>query len=144
MTTIDLTYDSVMDMVRPEVPLGIHVHRKLQVTLAEGNQASETRERQVKGASDQNAMRHVLGATNDEGNCAVWHVVGKEQLMRVQRDPQSTRTMIVTLTSPTTCSLEVKDELRPGCSEYAFMRVSQQTLGYFSSYQVTNTSCAIH
>jgi len=33
-TVIDLTYDSVMDMVRPEVHPGIAVHHNLQVTVS--------------------------------------------------------------------------------------------------------------
>ena len=33
-TVIDLTYDSVMDMVRPEVHPGIAVHHNLQITVS--------------------------------------------------------------------------------------------------------------
>ncbi len=143
-TQIDLTYDSVMDMVRPEIHPGIAVHHNLHVILSDRNKVSEDRDRSVKTASDQNAMRQVLGSSGDEGSYAAWHVVGKDQLVRIQHDPQSTRTMTVTLTSPTTCRLDVKDVLKPGFNEYEFLRITTHTYGWFSSYRVTSTSCAIH
>ena len=140
-TVIDLTCDSVMDMVRPEVHPGIAVHHNLQVTLSDRNKVAETRDRSTKNASDRNAMRQVLGGANDAGTYAVWHVVSKDTLERIQHDPQSTRKMIVTLTSPTTCRLDIRDELKPGFSDYAFLRITTHTMGYFSSYRVTGTSC---
>ena len=44
-TLIDLTYDSVMDMVRPEVHPGIAVHHNLQITLAGGGSLAEAQRR---------------------------------------------------------------------------------------------------
>jgi hypothetical protein len=142
-TVIDLTYDSVMDMVRPEVHPNIAVHHNLQVILSEGNKVAESRDRSTKGLMDKNAMRQVLGSSGDAGSYAAWHVVSKDQLMRIQHDPQSTRTMTLTLTSPTTCRLDIKDVLKPGYNEYAFLRIAQHTLGYFSRYEVTGTTCSI-
>jgi hypothetical protein len=143
-TFIDLTYDSVMDMIRPEVRPGIAVHHDLHVTLSEGNKVAESRDRMTKNASDSNSMRQALGGANDAGTYAVWHVVSKDKLERIEHDPQSTRFMTVTLTSPTTCRLDIHDELKPGFHEYALIRITTHTLGYFSSYRVTNTSCSIH
>lgn len=143
-TVIDLTYDSVMDMVRPTLHPGIAVHHNLQVVLSAGNKVSEKRDRATNRASDKNAMMQVLHSSGDNGAYATWHVLPGNRLVRIQRDPQSTRTMTVTLASPTTCSLEVRDALKPGFNEYAFLRVSVHELGYFSNYRVTNTSCAIH
>lgn len=143
-TVIDLTYDAVMDMARPAVHPGIRLHHVLQVTLSGMNNVEETRSRSVGSQSDKSDMRQALGGSGDAGSDAVWHVVSKSQLVRIQHDRQSTRTMTVTLTSPTTCQLQVRDQLKPGFSEYAFMRVSQHSLAYFSSYEVTETSCAIH
>ena len=142
-TVIDLTYDSVMDMVRPEAHPGIAVHHNLQITLSDRNKVGETRDRSTRNASDSNSMRQVLGGANDAGVYAVWHVLSKDRLERIQHDPQSTRTMIVTLTSPTSCRLDIRDELKPGFNEYAFLRITTHTMGYFSSYRVTGTSCAI-
>ena len=33
---------------------------------------------------------------------------------------------------------------KPGFSEYAFLRISTHTIGYFSTYRVTRTSCTVH
>ncbi|HXZ14369.1 MAG TPA: hypothetical protein VEH77_00040, partial [Roseiarcus sp.] len=60
-TVIDLSYDSIMDMVRPEVHPGITLHRNFHVTLSERNKVSESRDREVRNASDSNSMRQVLG-----------------------------------------------------------------------------------
>jgi hypothetical protein len=143
-TVIDLTYDSVMDMVRPEQHPGIAVHHNLQVILSGRNNVSEKRDRSTGSKSDNNAMQQVLGSSGEAGSYAAWRVVSKDRLLRVQHDPQSTRTMTVTMTSPTTCRLDIKDELKPGYTEHAFLRIAQHSLGYFSSYRVTGTSCTIH
>jgi hypothetical protein len=44
-TVIDLTYDSVMDMVRPEVHPGIAVYHNLQITVSGSGNLSEGRDR---------------------------------------------------------------------------------------------------
>jgi hypothetical protein len=143
-TTIDLTYESVMDMVRPDVHPGVKVHHNLQVILSEGNQVTETHNRNANGLSDKFAHEAALGGGDAQSYEPVWHVVSANELVRIQNEPQSTRTITVTLTSPTACSIAVKDELKPGFTEYAFPRIGQHARGYFSSYQVVATSCAIH
>jgi hypothetical protein len=141
---IDLTYDSVMDMVRPEVRPGIKVHHKLQVTVSGHNALSEDRNRSAGRYSDRNAMMQVLGSSGDESSYASWQVAPDGRMVRTQNDPQSTRTMIVTLLPGNRCRLDVSDQLKPGYSEYAFLRISTHTLGYFSTYAVTGTTCTIH
>jgi hypothetical protein len=90
-TVIDLTYDSVMDMVRPEVHPGIAVHHNLQISLAGGGSLAEARNRSAGPFQDQNAMVQVLGSSGDEGAYASWHIASDDRLVRVQDDPQSTR-----------------------------------------------------
>jgi len=141
-TKIDLTYDSVMDMVRPEQHPGIIVHHNLQIVFS-GQNVAENRDRNARQFSDRNAMVQELGGTEQQGTYASWRVESNSLLVRTQRDPQSTRIMTVTLTSPATCHLDVVDALNPGFSEYAFVRISTHTLGYFSSYRVIRTSCSI-
>jgi hypothetical protein len=141
-TRIDLTYDSMMDMVRPAQHPGIIVHHNLQVVFS-GQNVAENRDRNARQFSDSNAMVQELGGTEQQGTYASWRVESNSRLVRTQRDPQSTRIMTVTLTSPTTCHLDVVDTLDPGFSEYAFLRISTHTLGYFSSYRVIQTSCSI-
>jgi hypothetical protein len=138
---IDLTYDSEMDMVRPENHPGISVHHNLHVTFVNGKGVTENRDNSAGRYQDKNSMSQAPG---EEGGYATWRVLSQDKLMRIQREHQSTRTMIVTLTSASTCTLEVKDELKSGFSEYAIQRISTHSLGYFSSYRVVGTSCTIH
>jgi len=139
---IDLIYDSVMDMVRPEQHPGIIVHHNLQIVFS-GQKVAENRDHNARQFSDRNAMVQELGGTEQLGTYASWRAESNALLVRTQRDPQSTRIMTVTLTLPTTCHLDVVDTLDPGFSEYAFLRISTHTLGYFSSYRVIRTSCSI-
>src|SRR5260370_18162246 len=141
---IDLTYDSVMDMVRPEVRPGIAVHHNLQITVSAGGNLSEGRNRSAGPYQDRNAMAQVLSSSGDDAAYASWRVAADGRLVRVQNDPQSTCTMTVTLLPGNTCRLAVIDQLKPGFSEYAFLRISTHTIGYFSTYRVTRTSCTIH
>ena len=140
-TVIDLTYDSVMDMVRPEVHPGIAVHHNLQVTVSGAGNLSEGRNRSAGPYQDRNAMMQVLSSSGDDAAYASWRAAPDGRLVRVQNDPQSIRTMTVTLLPGNTCRLEVVDQLKPGFSEYAFLRISTHTIGYFSTYRVTRTSC---
>jgi hypothetical protein len=137
---IDLTYDSEMDMVRPENRPGISVHHNLHVTFVNGTGVTENRDRQTGNLQDSGSMTQ---APRAEGGYASWRVLSKDKLMRTERDPQSTRTMIVTLTSSSSCTLDVKDQLKSGFNEYAFPRVSTHSMGYFSTYRVVSTTCAI-
>jgi len=141
---IDLTYDSVMDMVRPDVHPNIAVHHNLKITISGQNDVAEHRDRNVKQYSDQNSMVQVLSSSGDDSNYASWHAAPDGKLIRLQNDPQSTRTMTVTLTSGNTCHLDVNDQLKPGFNEYAFLRITTHTIGYFSSYKVVRTSCTLH
>lgn len=143
-TTIDLTYEFVMDMVRPEVHPHIKVHHNFQVVLSEGNQVSETHDRSANGLADKFAHQGALGGGDAQAYEPVWHVVSANELVRTQNEAQSTRTITVTLTSPTTCSVDVKVELKPGFSEYAFPRIGQHALGYFTGYRIVGSSCTIH
>jgi hypothetical protein len=138
---IDLTYDSEMDMVRPENHPGIAVHHNLHISFVNGSGVTENRDRNAGRYQDKNSMTQ---ASKEEGGYATWRVLSKDQLLRIQHDPQSTRTMTVTLTSANTCTLDVKDELKSGFTEYAFLRISTHSLGYFSRYRVLSTSCTIH
>ena len=143
-TAIDLTYDSVMDMVRPEVHPHIVVHHNLHVTISGQGNLAEHRDRSAKQYSDQNAMAQVLSSSGDDAAYASWKVGPDGRLVRIEDDPQSTRTMTVTLLPDNKCRLEVVDQLKPGFTEWALLRISTHTLGYFSSYRVTNTSCSVH
>jgi len=140
--TIDLKYDSVMDMVRPEQRSGIQVHHNLRIVFT-GRAVVEKRDRNTKNLQDRNATDQDLGEAEPTDTYVSWRVASKTRLVRTQRDPQSTRTMTVTLSPGNACHLDVVDKLRPGFTEYAFLRIESHTLGYFSSYRVIQTSCTI-
>jgi len=142
-TEIDLTYDSVMDMVRPTVHPGIAVHHTLQITLSGYDKLSEQRDRSTHGARDSNQTVQVLGSTDDEQSYVAWKVAANGTLVRKQNDPQSTRTMTVTLLPGNQCTLEVVDRLKPGFTEWKFLRITMHTMAYFSSYKVVQTSCIV-
>ena len=137
---IDLTYDSVMDLVRPISRPGISVHHNLRVTL-NGNKLSENRDRSTGRYFDKNATVQERGSTDPYQ--VVWRVVDQQHLVRTQVFPQSVRTMTVTLNPDNTCRLDVVEQLKPGFQEYAFLRISVHELGYFSSWRVVGTACAI-
>jgi hypothetical protein len=140
---IDLTYDSLMDMVRPEARPNIRVHHNLHVTVARDSGLSEQRNRSTKQYYDKNAMAQVLDSIGDDSTYASWHTAADGTLVREQSDPHSTRTMTVTLLPDDTCRLDVVDHLKPGFTEYEFLRISSHTTAFFSSYRVTGTSCKI-
>jgi hypothetical protein len=140
---IDLTYDSLMNMVRPEVRPNIRVHHNLHVTVSRDSGLSEQRNRSTKQYYDQNAMAQVLDSQGDDSTYASWRTAPNGTLVRDQNDPQSTRTMTVTLLPDGTCRLDVVDHLKPGFTEYEFLRISSHTMGFFSSYRVVSTSCKI-
>ncbi len=89
-------------------------------------------------------MVQVLGSSGDESAYASWRAAPDGRLVRIQNDPQSTRTMTVTLLPDNTCHLDIVEQLKPGYSEYAFLRISTHTIGYFSAYRVIRTSCTIY
>src|SRR5205085_11004031 len=63
-TMIDLTYDSVMDMVRPEMHPGIAVHHSLQVTVSANNKLAEDRNRSTGPYRDQSLIPLRPGTQN--------------------------------------------------------------------------------
>jgi hypothetical protein len=140
---IALTYDSVMDMVRPEMHPNLHVHHNLSVTISAGGGLAENRNRSIDYLFDKNATVQELGPPGPTADYVAWHVAPDGKLVRIQQDPQSTRTMIVTLLPGKQCRLDVSDQLKPGFSEYSFLRVASHSYGYFSTYRVVATSCAI-
>jgi len=139
--TIDLTYESAMDMVRPMPYPGISVHHNLHVTL-NGDKLAESRNRSMGRYFDKNATVQERGSADPYQ--VAWRVVDQQHLVRTQAFPQSMRTMTITLNADNTCRLDVVEQLKPGFQDYAFLRISVHSLGYFSNYRIVGTSCAIH
>ncbi len=140
---IDLAYDSVMNMVRPELHDGIMVHHDLHITISGDNPLGEHRDRSTGTYADANATSQVLGDSDARPGYVSWKAMPDRRFVRVENDPQSVRAMTVTLLRGNACRLDVVDQLKAGFSEYAFVRISTHTMGYFSDYRVTHTSCRI-
>ena len=138
-TEIDLTCDSTMDMVRPEVHSGIVVHHNLRIVVSKNSDVAENRSRSTGRYSGQHATVQVLGSSGDEGAYASCRAAPYGRLVRIENDPRSTRTMTVTLLPGGKRHLDVVNQLKPGFKEYAFLRVSVHQVGYFSSYHATAT-----
>ncbi|HEX4111703.1 MAG TPA: hypothetical protein VH020_04140 [Stellaceae bacterium] len=142
--TIDLTYDSVMDMVRPEAIPDVKVHHNLHLAVGADGGVSEHRNRNTDRYGDRNRSRQEeLNDLPDEANYVSWRKAADGTLVREENDPQSVRTMIVTLLPGNTCRLEVADRLKPGFTEYEFLRIKTHTMGFYSNYRVFATSCRI-
>lgn len=138
---ISLTYDSVMDMVRPMQYPGISVHHNMQITM-NGNNLSENRDRSTGKYFDKAAS--VMEHGSEGAGAVTWRVQDANHLVRMQTFSQSSRKMVVSVNpQDKTCSLSVTDTLKPGFNEYAFLRVQKHEIAYFSSYHVTSTSCTI-
>jgi hypothetical protein len=138
--SIDLTDDSEMDMVRPESHPGISVHHTLQIHM-NGGKLTENRDRSTGKYFDKNST--VQEHSSEDRAGVVWHVIDANHLVRLQTFPQSKREMTVSVNPDKTCTLNVVDTLKPGYHEYAFLRVSVHSIGYFSPYRVVSTSCTI-
>jgi hypothetical protein len=140
---IDLTYDSVMDMVRPNVIPGLKVHHNLHVTISQGDILTERRTRNARAFADKNATAQIIERSSEGLDGVSWRLAEDGTLVREQFFPQSIRTMTVTFLSERSCHLHIVDRLKPGFTEYEFLRISTHTMAYFSTYVVVDTSCRI-
>ena len=93
--------------------------------------------------ADANAMAQVLGELDARPGYVSWKAMPDGRFVRVENDPQSVRTMTLTLMAGNACRLDVVDRLKPGFNEYAFVRITPHTMGYFSDYRVVRTSCRV-
>jgi hypothetical protein len=142
--TIDLTYDSVMDMVRPVQMPNLTVHHNVHIGVAADGSVDERRNRNARRYSDRNESRQEeMNSAEDEADYVSWHTGPNGTLVRVENDPQSVRTMTVSFPAGGGCNLDVVDRLKPGFTEYEFLRISTRTMGFFSNYRVFATSCSM-
>ena len=141
--TIDLTYDSTLDMVRPENLPGLHVHHNLHIQINDPGILSERRNRNIGPYADKNAMAQDIQESGEHADGVSWKVASDGTLIRKQDFPQSTRTMTVTLLPDRTCRLNVVERLKPGFSEYEFLRIKVHEMAYYRNFAIVATSCRI-
>lgn len=142
--SIDMTYDSVMDMIRPVQMPNLTVHHNVHIDIAADGSVHERRNRNARRYSDRNASRQEeMNSAPDEANYASWRTGPNGTLVRIENDPQSVRTITVTFPIGGGCNIDVVDQLKPGFTEYEFLRISTHTMGFFSNYHVFATSCSL-
>ena len=143
--TIDLTYNSVMDMVRPVQMPNLTVHHNVHIGVAADGSAHERRNRNARRYSDRDESRQeeMNGAPDEADLRLPWQIGPNGTLVRIENDPQSVRTMTVSFPPGGGCNLDVVDRLEPGFTEYEFLRISTHTMGFYSNYRVFATSCSI-
>ena len=134
VTTIDVNYDSVMDQVRPQIKTGVAAHRSFEVSLSTTGKIVES------GRLGDPVNEQRLG--RDDADVS-WRVASANKLIRIQRNPQSIRTIAITILPGNSCQSEAVEQLKPGFSEYMFVGGANHELRYYSRYQITNASCSI-
>jgi hypothetical protein len=137
---IVLDYDSVMDRVRPNPMTGGTVHFHIEVTLHDGNKVSQSQTLQSGRLSQDWTISQDLGESHRSG---IWHIESRDTLKYIWNMAQSVRTITVKLLPGNTCSMNARDQLKPGFSEYAFGARWSNGLEYYSRYENTNMSCSI-
>lgn len=139
---IDLSYVATMDMVSPESLPGLRVNHNLRIRV-NGGILSEHRDRNIGPYADKNAMAQDIEERGEREDGVSWRIVKDGTLVRVQDFPQSTRTMTVTLYPDQTCRLNVVEQLKPGFTEYKFLRIKVHEMAYYTNYVIVSTSCRI-
>jgi hypothetical protein len=141
-TRIDLGFDETDIRVRPDPAPGF-VHHEVHLILSQGNKVTEVRRATAAdGRATNDQFEAALGGSG--GGRIVWHVVSKNALVRVQDWPQSTLTMTVTISGNSSCRLEVAARLKPGFNEYEIFSIHKRMMAYYSKWDTSNPSCAIH
>jgi len=138
--TIDLGFDVSSDEVRPRPNVGGISHRQLHVVLSNGNKVSESRLDQYSQWSRNGFTNTSLGGGD---SVIAWHVLSSKKLIRFGQGPQHTSIMIVTITNYNHCQLEVKFILMPGFTEYQFITLTHNEVGYFTNVKTLNNTCTI-
>jgi hypothetical protein len=138
-TVIDLNYDSVMDRTRPNPGSNLTVHFHIQLVLSGKNSTSQTFQLSSGSQVDSRMSNQTLVNGDSSG---VWRVAGRNTLVHIQQMRQSVRTLTVSVRPDNTCSLTVRDVLKPAFSEYLF-KASYTDWQYYSRYENINEQCQI-
>jgi hypothetical protein len=136
---VELSYDSTLDMTRPNTILNIHARDHVTLVIKDDGSISEK-----STARSGSARSYVNQRTwkDDTRLGRAWRVVSQDVLMRTGSLPHNDRIMTVTITGRT-CRLQVVDRLKSGFTTYTFPRASDAKMVEFSRVTIGNTSCSI-
>jgi hypothetical protein len=134
-TLIHAEYTATYDRLRPNPYKGIYLNNKYDVTLTDKNTVEETNTRAAGKFSDSKTSSTKLGSGG-------WEVLADNKLKRTFDQPQSTLEMTIAVEG-STCKLDVQFKLKPGFKEFAFKKIMDGKIGFFTQPQVQSTSCSI-
>jgi hypothetical protein len=133
-TYIDISFDGVADEVRPNAHQGLPFHHELKITLTNRN---EVIEQHTWGGGGYNESKKF----GDKGR-STWHVLPRNELLGIEDYRQSIERVEIEIAN-TKCTVNVRDELKPGFTEYMFRPSPNSDWLYFSRHEVTSESCSI-
>lgn len=133
-TAIHAEYTADYDRLRPNPYKGIHLKNSIDLVLTGSNEVREVNKREAGKFADAKSGSNKLGAT--------WTVQEGNKLQKIIDQPQSTTEMTVTVDGKT-CKLDVQFKLKPGFKEFAFIKIMDGKIGYFTQPMVQTTTCTI-
>ena len=133
-TSIHAEYTANYDRLRPNPYKGIHLKNSIDLVLTSNNEVREVNKRETGKFADAKSGANKLGST--------WTVQEGNKLQKIVDQQQSTTEMTVTVDGKT-CKLDVQFKLKPGFKEFAFIKVMDGKIGYFTQPMVQTTTCTI-
>jgi len=133
-TSMHAEYTANYDRLRPNPYKDIHLKNSIDLVLTSNNEVREINKREAGKFADAKSGSNKLGST--------WTVLEGNKLQKIVDLPQSTTEMTVTVDGKT-CKLDVQFKLKPGFKEFAFIKIMDGKIGYFTQPMVQTTACTI-
>ena len=134
-TSIHAEYTATYDRLRPAPYKGIHLKNAIDVTLSGANTVRETNTRAAGKFSDSKTGSGALGSGG-------WKVLEENKIQKTIDQPQSTTEMTIAVDGAT-CRFDIQFKLKPGFKEFAFIKITDGKVGYFTEPKVQTTTCDI-
>lgn len=133
-TAIHAEYTADYDRLRPNPYKGIHLKNSVDLVLTGNNEVRETNKREAGKFADAKSGSNKLGSS--------WTVQEGNRIQKIIDQPQSTTEMTVTVDGKT-CKFDIQFKLKPGFKEFAFIKIMDGKIGYFTQPMVQTTACTI-
>jgi len=133
-TSIHAEYTADYDRLRPNPYKGIHLKNSIDLVLTGNNEVREVNKREAGKFADAKSGSNKLGTA--------WVVLEGNKLQKIIDQPQSSTEMTVAVDGKT-CKLDVQFKLKSGFKEFAFIKIMDGKIGYFTQPMVQTTTCTI-
>lgn len=133
-TSIHAEYTANYDRLRPNPYKDIHLKNSIDLVLTGNNEVKEINKREAGKFGDAKSGSNKLGS--------IWTVLEGNKIQKIVNLPQSTTEMTVTVDGKA-CKLDVQFKLKPGFKEFAFIKIMDGKIGYFTQPVVQTTTCTI-